>query len=125
MSPQEKLTTRLYELLPHKKELKKCSECNIEVIMSGRGVARRESLHLEDLLMAIEELKCKNCGGQGGFANEGYSECGECGGDCYLLPDELIGTKFNLMDVINMYDLSKPLSAQSDEFCEFLLTLLN
>lgn len=83
---------------------------------------------LPELLVAIQNLECKECHGQGGKLGEslGYMECEECGGDGYLLPEELVGTGFDISHVIDMYDLSLTLSENLDrpEFLKFISNIL-
>ena len=85
----------------------------------GKVIGR--PITLEDVLRAIENLICKDCKGQGGgLINGGYSECNNCGGDRYDLPEDLIGSGFKLVDVLDMWHLGKPLDLQPQETISFL-----
>ena len=61
------------------------------------------------VLMAIKTLVCKRCKGAGGTLGSGlgYSECGDCGGDKYDLPEDFAGTEFELGDILDFWNLSK------------------
>lgn len=81
---------------------------------------------LADVLLAIKKLICDECNGNGGrLINGGYSECNSCGGDKYLLPEDFIGTGFDLTIIINIWDLKLPMHEQSEETLKFISELLS
>lgn len=98
MTLQEKLATRLYELLPHK------NKCVYSLMSCGRIPCKDQehfdAIRLADLLMAM------------GFENFGNT------------PDT--DTKEDIFwDILNKYNLSKDnVLDQSNDFCEFVLELL-
>ena len=81
---------------------------------------------LSTVLLAVKTLECKKCNGQGGhLVNGGYSECGDCGGDKYDLPEDFTGTEFELGDILDFWNLSKDnFNDQSKETKIFIGELL-
>jgi len=80
------------------------------------------------VLLAIKTLVCKRCGGAGGTLGSGmgYSECEDCGGDKYDLPEDFAGTEFELGDILHYWNLSKDnFRDQSEETKTFIGELLN
>lgn len=84
---------------------------------SRDGVIRDEvigrDIRLADVVLALESKKCVSCNGGGGFAREGYEECGDCGGTGYHFNDEDWDLKPK--DVCDFWDMTKSFDDQSDE----------
>ena len=79
------------------------------------------------ILLAIKTLVCKRCNGNGGTLGigMGYSECEDCGGDRFDLPDDFAGTEFDLSDILDMWDLTKDnFNDQSEETKTFIGVLI-
>ena len=104
---------------------------------SGRKTAVRElvptftnlgkPITLAVVVMAIKTLVCKRCKGAGGTLGSGggYSECEDCGGDKYDLPEDFTGTEFELGDILHFWNLSKDnFNDQSKETKTFIGGLL-
>ena len=86
-----------------------------------------QPITLAVVVMAIKTLICKRCRGTGGTlgAGLGYSECGDCGGDKYDLPEDFAGTEFELGDILHFWELSKDnFNDQSEETKSFIGGLL-
>ncbi len=83
-------------------------------------------IQLHHVLQAIETIKCKSCKGSGDNSTEmGWRECEQCGGDKYELPEKYIGTMFKPSDILDGWDLNKPLSEQTPETINFLWEILS
>jgi len=110
----------------------RCSHCGATSQQEYDGLdcteKRYKPITLCHILLAIKTLVCKRCKGAGGTLGYGmgYSECEDCGGDKYDLPEDFAGGEFELGDILGFWNLSKDnFNDQSEETKTFIGGLLN
>lgn len=129
MKIQQQLATRLYELLPHKKELMVCSECNGEgwilVNESGHGCnGTDEDCNRTCPIPIQKQVGCEYCLGSGYFETPVKIRLADL---LMAIESKWSWASYSThwMNTVRMYNLHKDnILDQSDEFCEFVLELL-
>ena len=142
MTIQQKLANRIYELLPHKKELMVCSECNGEGWIlgneSGHGCnGTDEDCNRTCPIPIQKQIGCEYCLGSGHFETPVKIHLADILRAIEKVNQDMnyvfYQGKFLRIDISNeiygepspVYNLSKDnILDQSDEFCEFVLELL-